>query len=221
MKTKWIVTAVAVTLMVGVVATNWSTIMGSMMTTAIDPTAGATIVSITGLHDATRMDETGNSKDVLLKKGATIKTADLIIGSDDDNNSLHLALDAKNSARFNAADFVLRSLLGNDNKNFSVTVEIGSALFELNEATGKQFEIVDTNKNSALVDGKNASFYVLVDDDGMQVFVRSGQVTLTNTRTKSTIEIKDGQAAKVGSDGIASTVEHTAAWIKSIEWAQG
>ena len=159
-------------------------LMQSMMTRSVDPTAHAKILAVNGVHDATRMDPNGNSKQLKVASGNPLMTADLIIGSDNEANRLFLALDKDNHARFESADFVLRSPLGDDSNQFSVTVELGAVLFNITNGADKSFEVVDTNKNRVFVENTNAQFYLSVDDDGLRIFVKRGTLTVINLRSE-------------------------------------
>ena len=170
--------------------------MQSMMTKSVDQTAGARVLAHSGEHEVKRLDKKGNTFPVSLKVGESLKTADLIIGSDDEQSMLLLMLSESNLAQFNEADFVLRSPLGEDTDVFMATIEMGRVLLSLKGSPKAQFNFVDTNKSTLTVHA-SAVLFMNIDDDGMRVFVKSGAAEITNSASKLEVKVAAGSGQQI------------------------
>lgn len=188
-------------------------VMQSMMTTSVDDTAGATVIGLSGDVEVRRLGSDGNSFAVNLEDGARLKTADLVLGSDTEGSSVSLALDSKSRARFDEADWVLRSPLGEDSDDFAATVELGRVIMSV-QGADCTFTLVDTNKNRVFLEDADAEFFVAVDDDSMTVFVRSGKITVTNERSELHNVVGEGTGIRIDGQGKAATHEPEA----EIDW---
>ena len=193
-------------------------VMQSMMTRSVDASAHAKVTALRGDHQVKRLGADGNSFAVKLETGAELKTADLVLGSDDETNALWVALDAKNHARFEEADFVLRSPLGEDSDEFSATVELGRVVLNIADGADRSFELVDTNKNRIFIEDGEAELYMGVDDDHLDLFVRKGQVRLTNERSELEITVAAGQGKRIDVEGASTELTADAEPIKSLDW---
>ena len=193
-------------------------VMQSMMTRSVDESAHAKVTALHGAHAVRRLGADGNSFALKLEAGADLRTADLVLGSDDEANVLWVALDAQNHARFEEADFVLRSPLGEESDEFSATVELGRVLLSITDGSDRSFELVDTNKNRIFIEDGQAELYVGVDDDHLDLFVRSGAVRLSNERSNLTITVAAGQGKRIDAQGAATDLTADAEPIRAIDW---
>ena len=209
----WASFAAGVLLLVGCGA------MQSMMTASVDDTAKAKVLGVTGDHEAHRLGADGNSAPLEVAAEVDLVTADMVIGSDDEASALLLALDNDNFARFNAADFVLRSPIGEDNKVFSLVLEYGAVELNVVNGSGRSFQVRDTNKNEVFVQDTNARFVVLADDDGTTIFVKEGEVQVSNTRTEFTGALSAGNGLVFDPKGVSSPLAADDTWLASYQWA--
>ena len=171
-------------------------VMQSMMTKSVDETAGARVLAFEGTHAVKRLGADGNAFVVMLKVGESLKTADLVVGSDDEQSQLLLALSAGNLAHLSAADFVLRSPMGEDTDVFVSTVEMGRIVLSLKGDAAEQFNFVDTNKSTLTVHPP-AEVYLAIDDDTLDVFVQSGSAQVKNSRTSLGVSVPAGEGRRI------------------------
>ncbi len=193
--------------------------MQSMMTASVDDTAKAKVLGVAGEHEAHRLGADGNSAPLEIVAESNLITADLVVGSDDETSAILVALDDDNFARFNAADFVLRSPIGDDNKVFVLVLEYGAVELNVVDGSGRSFQIQDTNKNDFFVEDASARFVVLADDDGTRVFVKEGAVRASNSRTESTETLDAGSGIMVDFEGVSTPLTADDEWIASYQWA--
>ncbi len=183
-------------------------VMESMMTKSIDKTAGATVTGVSGDLEVRRLGDDGNSFAVAPKKGDVLKTADLVLGSDAEGGSVSVALDGdKASARFDEADWVLRSPLGKCTDDFVAIVELGNVVISIKDVDDRTYTFSDTNKNSVVAEEGAVGAFIGVDDDGLTVIVRTGEVTVTNERSELEIVVHAGEGIRVDGEGKASPHE--------------
>jgi len=195
--------------------------MRAMMTRSLDETAAARVLAVNGEHEGRRMNPEGNSEDLAISQDMDLKTADLVLGSDDDGSSMLLDVGRGNHARFIAADFVLRSPLGEDSELFSVVLEMGSVEYNIADGADRRFELMDTNKNRVLVDERNARFFVHCDDETFRIFVREGEVEFTNEVAELETTIAAGSGLSVDEDAKVSKLDAGSEWAAGLEWAAG
>lgn len=181
-------------------------LMQSMMTKSVDQTAGAEVIALEGEQKVKRLGADGNSFSVALKVGERLKTADLVLGSDDEQSRLWLKLAEGSAARFEEADFVLRAPLGEDTDEFMATVEMGRVLLSLKGSAEHRFVFIDTNKNKITAKGP-ALIYLVVDDEKMDAFVKEGAVVMENTRAELRLEIPAGEGHRIGEEAKAEAIE--------------
>jgi len=181
-------------------------LMQSMMTKSVDKTAGAQVLALRGEHQVKRLGADGNSFSVALTQGALLKTADLVLGSDDESNQLWLKLGEGSEARFEEADFVLRAPLGEESDEFMATVELGRVLLSLKGQKEQRFLLIDTNKNQLSVQAP-ALLYLFIDDEKMDLFVKEGSATLENSRTELKVKLSVGEGHRIDSEGKAQALK--------------
>ncbi|MBU0552421.1 hypothetical protein KKF91_06215 [Myxococcota bacterium] len=175
-------------------------IMQSMMTASVDETAGAEVLALKGALSLKRLGPDGNSFSTPIQAKARLKTADLVLGSEDEASQLWLKLAEGQAARFDGADFVLRAPFGEDSSAFMATIELGRVVLDLKGSPEQRLTLIDTNKNQ-MTAAAPALIYLVVDDEQMAVFVKEGAARLENTREAKTVEITAGQGHRINAEG--------------------
>jgi len=206
------------------VGSNWNQIMTGFMTARVDPSSQILVKELKGEFEATRYlvseGKKGNESPLKLSQGMALKANDKIISGGNATKIL-LALDPKNSLELRSADFILKSLFGEESDTFKINVEEGTLFLRLRERGGRDVQILDTNKNyvETLSDALEAYLAVTSFEGTLNIYVKSGELKIRNSKKAGQEKIlKAGMALEISDEGIFKDPGAEAEWVKTISW---